>query len=269
MGRDDDAWFPGAAQAFGQPTPLPRSNIQSAAAYPPRSRRTSSTIASSPSRSTNSDRDSWGPGSSVSSETSRPPWVPLIDWNQPTTFLPQAPFDHGYDLPCEQKYTGCRIRFSPEYFESWIDHSISHMGDRLPTRTVCTFCDKEFDCSVNQEQPIVNWRERMAHIGEHFYENRQLNRERETEHSRPDFHVLDHMKRAGLLSDEDYDDAIAYTERPKYPGSELRPPGFKCPENRAREEARVRVDRTMRAHHDLAREERLRRRGKSSGARQS
>lgn len=107
---------------------------------------------------------------------------------------------------------------------------------------------------------MTNWRERMIHIGEHFYERRQLNRERQVEHPRPDFHVLDYMKRAGLLSDEDYDDATAYTERPRCPGPDLYPPGFKCPEARAREETRVRVERTMRANHNLAGEERLRRR---------
>ncbi|KAH6668709.1 hypothetical protein B0J14DRAFT_487680 [Halenospora varia] len=93
----------------------------------------------------------------------------------------------------------------------------------------------------------------MIHIAEHFYEGRQLNSSR-AEHPRPDYFVLDHMKRSGLLCDEDYEFAIQYTERPRL--STICEPGFQPPETRAREERQMRSLNS----YDLAGEERLRRR---------
>ncbi len=45
----------------------------------------------------------------------------------------------------------------------------------------------------------------MIHMGEHFQNDQSL---------RPDFFVIKHMKSHGLISQEDFADAMLYTERP-------------------------------------------------------
>ncbi|KAF4631778.1 hypothetical protein G7Y89_g6351 [Cudoniella acicularis] len=199
-------------------------------------------------------------GSSVSSLTSRPPWAPLpANINLPLAMLPITPLDHGYDLACEFGCVGCHIRFHPEYFESWIEHSLSHFGNNPPpSKAICTFCDREFDCALNpdDDDPFSNWRDRMMHIGGHFYNRRQLG----ADHPRPDYFLLDHMRNIGILSVKDYEDLVQYTERPYC--DNLYPLGFVPPETKERKDREIRESRQI---HDLGKERRQMKRERSKG----
>ncbi|TVY92688.1 hypothetical protein LAWI1_G001135 [Lachnellula willkommii] len=211
-------------------------------------------VSSPPSRSSASrSSTSWGSesdkssrrSSNSSSASSGPPWQPNLN-----EALAMAPFDYGYDLPCEFTYTGCNLRFYPGDFEAWISHSSSHFhGYPPPLRTICTCCDQEFDCSQIPGDAWRTWRDRMVHIGVHFRENRQTGGE--VNHGNPDFWTLEYMYTRHLISADDYTHATKYSQRP--PCDNLHPLGYKTPEMLAREE------RNSYASYDLKKENRHRR----------
>ncbi|KAF4635285.1 hypothetical protein G7Y89_g2801 [Cudoniella acicularis] len=179
---------------------------------------------------TTSRRRLWSPPgfpiSAVPGE--RPPWEPkLKSTNSPVNIPEQTPLVAAYDLPCEFSVVDCHMRFYPEHFESWISHSLSHFSNHPPpSKTICTFCDREFDLVPNENNgdPFSNWRERMLHIGGHFFNHRELG----TSHPRPDYFLLDYLRDKGFLRVEVYEDLISYIERPHC--DDLYPLGFKTPE---------------------------------------
>lgn len=187
-----------------------------------------------------------------------PPWQPLQTLDQRLTM---TNFDYGYDLPCEFGFSGCHLRFHPENSDDWIDHSVSHFGGHSPpVRAVCTFCDREFDCTYNPNDVRQNWRQRMEHIGRHFYSRRIDGGDGvDVNHPRPDFWVVEYLNSRGLLSPQDYAEAIRYTERPPCDNTYHR--GWKPQEMLAREE------RNSGTNHDLRKEKHHRRKekGKRSG----
>jgi hypothetical protein len=118
------------------------------------------------------------------------------------------PYSYGYDLPCEFFFVGCKMRFDPADFEAWITHAASHFNGSLPTTAICTFCDDDQAIFRSTGDVEMNWRERMLHIGGH------LEALIPSEHIRPDFWVIEHMRDHRLISLEDYAHAIKWTERP-------------------------------------------------------
>ncbi|TVY26634.1 hypothetical protein LHYA1_G004107 [Lachnellula hyalina] len=211
-------------------------------------------VSSAPSRSSASrSSTSWASESDKSSRrssnssapSSGPPWQPNLN-----EVLAMAQFDYGYDLPCEFIYSGCHMRFYPGDFEAWISHSISHFGEHPPPlRTICTFCDQEFDCTHNPSDAWRTWKDRMVHIGAHFGEYRQEGVE--VNHGKPDFWTLEYMSTKHLITAGDYAHAIRYSQRP--PCDNLYPLDYKTPEMQAREE------RNSHASYDLRKENRNRR----------
>jgi len=78
----------------------------------------------------------------------------------------------------------------------------------------------------------------MVHIGNHLQNLAQ------NEHPRPDYHVMEHLWKNEVITDEDYRYQIEYTERPSCDG--LVPLGFRKPGGKVKE-----VET-----HDLAKERR-------------
>jgi hypothetical protein len=154
-------------------------------------------------------------------------------------------YDYNYELPCEFEYLGCDISFHPDQFEEWILHSVSHFGTYgPPPKTICLFCDKA--PFGDKRDAFYNWRERMLHIGDHFrHQVRQ-------DSARPDFLVIEYMRKKHLISQEDYAWATRYTERHHCDG--LVPLGYMPPELRRKEE------KSKELPHDLEKEDRHRRR---------
>jgi hypothetical protein len=117
------------------------------------------------------------------------------------------PYVGGYDLPCEFFFLGCNLRFDPGHLGAWISHSESHFVNApLPTTAICTFCDEATFRSDGDA--VTNWRDRMLHIFDHlaaFTPSDQM---------RPDFWVIEHMQKYGLISSEDHAHSEQGTERP-------------------------------------------------------
>jgi hypothetical protein len=94
----------------------------------------------------------------------------------------------------------------------------------------------------------------MLHIGGHF---RELTPETAL---RPDFFVIQHMRAYGLISQEDYESAMKFTERPS--GCDgLVPLGYKTPRMLMKQE------KDLQKSHDLGKEDRQRKREKRSKGR--
>ncbi|KAH7351076.1 hypothetical protein BKA65DRAFT_250700 [Rhexocercosporidium sp. MPI-PUGE-AT-0058] len=199
-----------------------------------------SSVSSSSRRSDSiSRRSSASSSSEAPSIHIAPPWYR----NPPATM---TPLEYTYDLPCEfAEMFDCGVTFHPERFEEWVQHGASHfMETAPPPTTVCIFCDGTV---------FQNYRDRMIHIGSHYQDNATL------QHSRPDYFVIKQLYQGQLLSKEDYDFYMEYTERPLC--ANLVEYGFKTPEAEARE----RQDEPRLRHefgNKLVREERRIRRDK-------
>jgi hypothetical protein len=229
-------------QAYSKPPQSP-----DVSSPPSRSSGSRSSISSGSESDTSSRRSS-----NSSAPSLGPPWQQNL--NQALTM---APFNYGYDLPCEFASIGCNLRFYPGDFEAWIAHSVSHfVGHPPPLRTICTFCDQEFDSSHNPHNASRNWRDRMVHIGGHFREYRRADGG-ELYHRYPDFWTLEHMCIKDLMSADDYAYATKYSQRPHCDNTY--PLGYKTPEMLASQE------RNSRASYDLGKEDRQRRREKERG----
>jgi len=231
---------------------LPSSPISSSRSSGSRSSATSSSYSGG-------SETSRGRQSSISSSPSvgaaPPPWQTLDQR------LAMTNFNYGYDLPCEFGFLGCHLRFHPENSEDWIDHSVSHFsGHSPPVRTVCTFCDREFDCTYNPNDAGQNWRQRMEHIGRHFYGRRRIDGDGgEVNHPRPDFWILEYLNSIGLISPQDYSYSIRFTERPPCENTYHR--GWKPQEMLAKEE------RNSGTSHDLRKERHQMKKEKGKGSR--
>lgn len=197
--------------------------------------------------------DSLGHQDSMSSVATSTNSVP--PWHHPTLNqqLNMTPYNYGYDLPCEFIVIGCTLSFHPSQFEAWIAHSASHFTGNLPPKAICTFCDDEDTSFESQYDMQLNWRNRMLHIGGHLQNFSPY------EHMRPDYFVFDHMWANGLVSAEDYEHIMKYTEQPLCSGL--------VPLNHETPEMMLKKERNLRLIHDLAKEKRLmrNRKRKSNG----
>ncbi|KAK1750037.1 hypothetical protein QBC47DRAFT_129026 [Echria macrotheca] len=184
---------------------------------------------------------------SVSSAPSRRPRRPAFD----EQFAVAAPPPPPPRLWCEfRDLQSCP--FESDDFDEWVLHHYSgHLGSRLPTRSICWFCDYPFDveapASAAQRRHIFD--RRMQHVASHIYDDEGLGIER----MRPDFHMIQHIHRLGQLDAATYAKAMDYSELP----DELRPP----PEEPDYRSAGVAYDARPRVY-DQAREDRRRRKEK-------
>lgn len=195
------------------------------------------------SQSTISSLPSTFPSLATTIQAAPPPWQPPTLNQQ----LNATPYNYGYVLPCEFDIMGgCTLRFHPTQFEAWITHTASHFNGKLPPKAMCVFCDDNNSTFDDQKDLQLNWRKRMVHIGGHLQDLRPA------ESLRPDYFVLDHMRANGLVSVEDYNHAMTYTERPHCNG--LVPLGYRT------REMKCKIENGLREFHDLQKEDRHRRR---------
>lgn len=126
------------------------------------------------------------------------------------TTVAVAPIAARYYLPCDFAFVGCTVTFRPEEYGAWVTHSLSHF-ERAgpPPKVICTFCDDDEATFETNGDRALNWRTRMFHVAEHFENGKTY------DDLRPDFFVVEHMRKNGLLSEEDFKLAMEFTERPK------------------------------------------------------
>lgn len=148
---------------------------------------------------------------SANSTASSAPEVP--PWDTKESFLPQEPgiaSHYDYDLPCEFEFLGCNQRFHPQYYESWISHTASHfIGIGPPPCTVCTFCDGEGSRFGDSDDPILNWRRRMIHMGGHLAQG-------SCDGFRPDYWIIEYMWSNDLISEVDYTWTMKHAIKPTF-----------------------------------------------------
>ncbi|KAI0426303.1 hypothetical protein F5Y09DRAFT_69038 [Xylaria sp. FL1042] len=118
------------------------------------------------------------------------------------------------ELPCEfVGYSQCDMMFEMDEVDDWIDHIITnHLGDNLPRKAVCWFCDDfPFDSKHTGDRRI-NFDNRMYHIRDHFYY------EGKTTHDiRPDHYLNKHLLDCGLISEQSYNVVRRWPEAPQGP----------------------------------------------------
>jgi len=110
----------------------------------------------------------------------------------------------GYELQCEFCFMGCEIRYGPSCIEEWISHTQSHLHDSPPPSNAgCIFCHENLN-TPESESKKDPWRQRMLHIAEHFKEGAS------EDDLVPDYTLVIYLKDRGLITDEDYSNAIKY-----------------------------------------------------------
>ncbi|CAJ2514243.1 Uu.00g023620.m01.CDS01 [Anthostomella pinea] len=132
-------------------------------------------------------------------------------------------------LPCEfVGLASCDYSFDYDDTAVWIEHTIQvHLSDELPNKVLCWFCDEySFDASHPdiEGNRRTNFYQRIRHIRDHF-----LNEGKTVEQIRPDFHMLEHLNRHGLITKAAYTKARRYCEVPRVSG--IYAPGY-VPEER-------------------------------------
>jgi hypothetical protein len=168
--------------------------------------------------------------------------------NEETQALPLRTNHKGFACPF-RPISDCNVLSTPEGFDQWYAHSISHFGNYPPPiHTICIFCDTTFQ----HNDPWRCWRERMHHIADHFEDGYPI------EHARPDFALLDHLRDNSLITNEQYENAIKSQEGIFVEG--LRPLGYIPEQTRFQKHFSVIENWII---HDIDKEERKwRRKGK-------
>ncbi|KAK8044204.1 hypothetical protein PG993_004228 [Apiospora rasikravindrae] len=120
-------------------------------------------------------------------------------------------------LPCEYARLGlCNETFGPDETDFWQWHILTlHLQDNPPPHCICWFCDREFSSSKDHDGNVEeNFRLRLEHIRDHIVHQERF----QAEHMRPDYFLLEHMYRNGLLERVPYQLECNYTERPATSG---------------------------------------------------
>lgn len=173
---------------------------------------------------------------------------PMAIWDTQNQNTPNLAASHGYNLPCQFGFLGCNEQFHPSDIEPWIAHSSSHFHlFSPPPKSICSFCDVEFETDGNDRARQWKWRERMYHIAGHIM------RRGSAHGMKPDYFVLDYLRDIGVLKQDDYEYQVSYTERPYCDG--LLPLGSSIPGSRT-------SSKTNDIRDDLEAERRLLRREK-------
>lgn len=178
---------------------------------------------------------------------------------------------HRDHLWCEfSELQRCGATFRADDEAGWIAHHAAHLGGTFPRKLMCWFCDddhhapfvvvKDRDCSTTAaeaeaEARYANFELRMRHVREHILGD---GRRRTPDDVRPDFFVVEHLGRRGLLDEDTYRHAMAFSEMPdKYrlPGSGSGS-GDGGGEKLRRQQQQQRAAREKGEYHDLEREKR-------------
>ena len=155
----------------------------------------------------------------------------------------------GFVLWCEfAALKGCNTIFHGDDEAAWIQHHAQHLGERFPPELVCWFCDDHphFFAKRTVERRS-NFEERMEHIREHIFGDYMTQ-----DLMRPDFYLIEYMYKHGKLDKGAYGHAMAYSELPE----SLREPFDDEISSTSKQPCNVQ-------NHDLARENRQRRRGRA------
>lgn len=169
-------------------------------------------------------------GSSVTS--SIPPrhaphlsFVHTLNATNPTFAQSLPPLDYSQPniLWCEYcMFEECNRVFALDETDEWIDHHCDHMQDTFPAVLSCWFCDDVQFVAANGRDHRARFHARMVHIREHISLGTLT-----ADNVRPDFHMIEHMRREGLISDGPfYHAAMGYSELPealRLPGSRASP----------------------------------------------
>ncbi|KAI0378307.1 hypothetical protein F5Y04DRAFT_153172 [Hypomontagnella monticulosa] len=116
-------------------------------------------------------------------------------------------------LPCEfVGLAGCDLTFHLDDTDSWIEHIYTeHLREKLPSKSICWFCDNfVFDSKAHEfqnDRPFA-FHCRMHHIREHIMDGKTV------QDMRADFHMIQHLRRHGLITEEMYQIAIKWTDLP-------------------------------------------------------
>ncbi|KAK8107775.1 uncharacterized protein PG998_009788 [Apiospora kogelbergensis] len=152
-------------------------------------------------------------------------------------------------LPCEYARLGlCTAIFGPDETQIWWEHIAgSHLQWVMPHHCICWFCDQEFSSKDIGVDPNENFTLRLEHIRGHIIEEGYTDSD-----MRPDYFLLEHMYRHGLLPEIHYRRAREVEEGPSTSG--IVDHDYKPPERRRQKELESRVI------HDNGKEDRHRRR---------
>jgi hypothetical protein len=133
-------------------------------------------------------------------------------------FVPNDNSTTDFTLWCEfSSLLGCDVTFRGDDEARWIRHHLQHLGEEVPRRMVCWFCDDHppFKWSANTKhgdpfsESKAVFEERMQHIRQHIFDDWQT-----IEAQRPDFHMVQHLYKHGRLDRNVYDAAMSYSELP-------------------------------------------------------
>ncbi|WYZ37304.1 hypothetical protein EsH8_II_000810 [Colletotrichum jinshuiense] len=116
-------------------------------------------------------------------------------------------------LSCEfRPWTGCQQEFRLDEVDLWIRHAEDdHLQGVYPTMCICWYCG-DFDFNTQRGTDAgMNFFQRMQHIAGHMLDGYRF------EERRPDFHFLEHVYRAGMISYEAYQQAKGASEGPTAP----------------------------------------------------
>ncbi|KAL7933940.1 hypothetical protein V8C35DRAFT_302829 [Trichoderma chlorosporum] len=117
-------------------------------------------------------------------------------------------------LPCELHwFGGCDEKFDLRDGVGWTDHvETQHLRLIFPSQSRCWFCDEVFrarpDDSERQLGAQLCFAKRMRHIARHYEQGEDTN------NIRPDFDLLNHLRRNGLISERDFQRAKRLHEDP-------------------------------------------------------
>ncbi|GAB1321119.1 SET domain-containing protein 3 [Madurella fahalii] len=122
-----------------------------------------------------------------------------------------APPQAGQILWCEfSELMNCCAIFRPDDEAGWIQHHVRHLKDSFPLHLMCWFCDHVMFDAEHTAEGFANFERRMQHIREHIFKDRLT-----SDDVRPDFHVITHLHRHGLLSDGMFKHAMSYQGTPE------------------------------------------------------
>ncbi|KAK0726688.1 hypothetical protein B0T21DRAFT_253082, partial [Apiosordaria backusii] len=114
------------------------------------------------------------------------------------------------DLWCEFfELKKCPAAFQFNEEAAWIEHHVLHFEEALPHQSNCWFCDDFRFVAKSPGELYPRFYDRMQHIYSHIYTDRMT-----IQNVRPDFHIIEHMYRKCLISNQTYRIAMAFDELP-------------------------------------------------------
>lgn len=139
--------------------------------------------------------------------------------------VPGAPGDHDDNVQafCEfAQLLGCPETFGGHEVERWRAHTLSHLGERWPKHSGCSFCSsRRFDCSGHGGDVRAAFHARSAHVWHHITRDGKL-----VQDLRPDYRLFRSMRDRGLISEGTLQETFEYAASVPNPD---RPQEFMAP----------------------------------------